>query len=400
MCRNGLQRKRRVIIIILVTMIFFSVLMTSVEIPSSSLPHHKRSVDQFADYSKVDSAYSLSQQEHLKQNAPKASTAPSEESTTVSSAESGKQTELRTTAQQQLPHNETEQITTTTSTSSPKIIKVKDVYPSKPSFSYPNPKLCLRDGMGVKLLIIVTSAPSHFLHREAIRLTWGHFTLRRDLNIAFLIGKTDDRNTTDGLLEEMSLYSDIIQANFQDTYRNLTLKTFAALEWTIRYCSKAEYLLKTDDDMFINVHNLLQFIHKVDKDDREEPKIYGRLVQEAWADRSEDSKYFLPYDQFTNNEFPDYVAGGAYLFSTLIAQSLFEKGMEAQFMQMEDVFLTGVVAESMNVTRVGVDEFRTDRFEMVNTSRCELSKFISFHMISYPEQFEIWGKVSDGKTEC
>jgi hypothetical protein len=72
MCRNGLQRKRRIILImiylLLVTMIFFSVLMKSVEIPSSSPPHHKRSVDQFADYSKVDFAYSLSQQEQLKQN--------------------------------------------------------------------------------------------------------------------------------------------------------------------------------------------------------------------------------------------------------------------------------------------------------------------------------------------
>jgi hypothetical protein len=81
--------------------------MKSVEIPSSSPPHHKRSVDQFADYSKVDSAYSVSQQEQLKQNdqdknnrisgsevgSINNSKADSEEAT-VSSTESGKHIEV------------------------------------------------------------------------------------------------------------------------------------------------------------------------------------------------------------------------------------------------------------------------------------------------------------------
>jgi hypothetical protein len=281
------------------------------------------------------------------------------------------------------------------------IIKVKDYY--VPGFSYPNPELCLLDGMGVKLLILIISAPGHFSHREAIRLTWGHYTLRSDVAIAFLIGKTDDLNTIDGLNQEMALYDDIIQANFQDSYQNLTLKSMAMLEWTSSYCSKAEFLLKADDDMFINVDNLLEFIDKVDKDgmSRSEPKIYGHFVRNGEPDRRETSKFFLSYDQFSGNTFPDYVTGPAYLFSsTLIAQSFFDKGMESRFNPMEDVFVTGLLAEALNVSRVEVAEFQSFPIRLAMKNNCALSKYISIHRVSYHEQFEIWRRLSDGKEEC
>lgn len=60
------------------------------------------------------------------------------------------------------------------------------------------------------------------------------------------------------------LYDDLIVASFVDSYDNLTLKTMASLEWIDNYCNQSEYILKTDDDMFINVPNLLSFIDKTE----------------------------------------------------------------------------------------------------------------------------------------
>jgi hypothetical protein len=281
---------------------------------------------------------------------------------------------------------------------STKVVKVTDLY--EPGFSHAKAELCLMDGMDVKLLIIIISAPGHFNQRAAIRLTWGHYTLRSDVAIAFLIGKTDDEDVKKKMELEMNLYDDILLANFKDSYKNLTLKTMAMLEWTSSYCSKADYLLKADDDMFINVGNLLKFIESKGEEDKKEPKFYGRLV-EGWKPvRSEDSQYFLPFDQFSESTFPDFVTGPAYLFSTGIVQSFFEKGMESRFLQLEDVFMTGVIAEAMNVTRVRVAEFENIAINVEKTSRCELSKYISIHMIGYHEQFAIWRKILDGKTEC
>jgi len=63
---------------------------------------------------------------------------------------------------------------------------------------------------------------------------------------------------------EKHLYDDLIVANFMDSYDNLTLKTMSALEWVDTYCNQSEFVLKTDDDMFINVPNLLSFIDKIE----------------------------------------------------------------------------------------------------------------------------------------
>ena len=61
----------------------------------------------------------------------------------------------------------------------------------------------------------------------------------------------------------MELFGDLIVAESQDTYNNLTLKTMAIMEWVSTYCNKAGYVLKTDDDMFINVPNLFHFIDEI-----------------------------------------------------------------------------------------------------------------------------------------
>ena len=40
---------------------------------------------------------------------------------------------------------------------------------------------------------------------------------------------------------------------FQDIYYNLTLKTVMGLKWTSIYCNQAKYIMKTDDDIFVNI---------------------------------------------------------------------------------------------------------------------------------------------------
>jgi beta-1,3-galactosyltransferase 1 len=54
------------------------------------------------------------------------------------------------------------------------------------------------------------------------------------------------------------LYNDIIQESFYDTYNNLTLKSLMLLKWVISNCNKVTYIMKTDDDMFVNIPILVK----------------------------------------------------------------------------------------------------------------------------------------------
>lgn len=60
------------------------------------------------------------------------------------------------------------------------------------------------------------------------------------------------------IVDENDEYGDIIQETFHDTYNNLTIKSVMMLKWVTNYCPRASYLMKTDDDMYINIKNLLR----------------------------------------------------------------------------------------------------------------------------------------------
>lgn len=64
---------------------------------------------------------------------------------------------------------------------------------------------------------------------------------------------------------EKHIYDDLIIANFADSYDNLTLKTMATLEWIETFCNQSQFVLKTDDDMFINVVSYKLYFSKFTK---------------------------------------------------------------------------------------------------------------------------------------
>lgn len=128
------------------------------------------------------------------------------------------------------------------------------------------------------LLILITSAPMNRDQRLAIRQIWSDYASQCDIVIAFVLGATNYQSVEDMLDIESNMYNDIIRGRFMDSYNNLTLKSIKMLEWMDTYCSHAKYVLKTDDDMFINIPRLLSFIDE-HHSEKQEKVIYGRLAR-------------------------------------------------------------------------------------------------------------------------
>lgn len=256
-----------------------------------------------------------------------------------------------------------------------------------------SPPICQDQGEAIKLLIVITSAPIHREARLAIRQTWGHFGTRRDIAIAFLVGSAGQL-LDEAIAAESFMYNDIVSGRFVDSYNNLTLKTISMLEWVDRECSKASFILKTDDDMFINVPKLLQFIEKKHADKR---TIYGRLAKKWKPIRNNKSKYYVSLEQFKPPIFPHFCTGPAYLITSDCVKDLYEKALNLTYLKLEDVYTTGIVAEKVGVKRVLVNEFLNRRIAF-NT--CNIKKSISLHMIKPPEQFDLWKKLLDTTIKC
>lgn len=162
---------------------------------------------------------------------------------------------------------------------------------------------------------------------------------------------------------EHSRYGDMVQCQSRDTYTNLTLKSIAALEWTREYCPWAQYLLKTDDDMFIDVHRLLKFINKIENEANSSPKfikpldmkanvfkdptpsdfdvelpptIWGRLAHRWRPIRQHMSKYFVSRTQYSGQMFPDFCTGPAYLMTRSTIHPLYEAALGKDFDVSDD----------------------------------------------------------------
>lgn len=267
-----------------------------------------------------------------------------------------------------------------------------DVY--EPGFQDPSPDICPNYGENIRLLALVHSAPSHTEARYAIRQTWGHYGTRRDIAIAFLVGRTSNATWESNLGQEQFMYGDIVRSNSYDSYDNLTLKTIAMLEWTDTYCGQAKFLLKVDDDMFINIPKLLDFTKSHWNDTRH---IYGRLAKKWRPIRNRKSKYYVSPALYAPKNFPDFVTGPSYLLTTDMLKEMYEASLTHAFLKLEDVYMTGIVSEMVGVKRKHVNEFLNRRIAF---NPCAIRKAISIHMVKGKEQFDLWKKLLDVDLKC
>jgi len=67
-------------------------------------------------------------------------------------------------------------------------------------------------------------------------------------------------------------YGNIIQMNLIDHYHNLTLKAVGLLNWLNINCPQVLYILKCDDDVYVNVPNFFALLRGIPS---KELAIYG-----------------------------------------------------------------------------------------------------------------------------
>ncbi|XP_061705080.1 beta-1,3-galactosyltransferase 5-like [Cydia pomonella] len=275
----------------------------------------------------------------------------------------------------------------------PGAVLTRDLYVA--GHTRPHPELCPALGARLRLVILVSSAPSHAAAREAVRLTWGHAAQRTDVALGFVLGASPPQYRA-ALDREDALYGDIIEGRSVDSYSNLTLKTLSMLEWVDTYCPRAPRLLKTDDDMFINVNKLLLFAEAPGRRNATNT-VWGKVARRSRPARAPRSKYFVPPAQYPGSVFPDFATGPAYLVTADAVPRLLRAAPTARYLRLEDVFVTGVLASRLGVRRVHAPEFYNKK---VAPHPCAVQRGVAIHMVRYHEQFDLWRKLLDGKTKC
>ncbi|KAJ7387514.1 hypothetical protein OS493_000845 [Desmophyllum pertusum] len=110
------------------------------------------------------------------------------------------------------------------------------------------------------LLILVSSAPANLQRRNKIRKTWAfESAFKPRWTTAFLVAQSRIQAESNLLVKEDEVYGDLVRADYYDHYWNQTLKIQMSFEWATRHC-KFSFLLKVDDDVFVNPERVLSFL--------------------------------------------------------------------------------------------------------------------------------------------
>ena len=82
--------------------------------------------------------------------------------------------------------------------------------------------------------------------------------------MVFLLGNTatPDQGLEQEIRAEEAGHGDMVREDFLDTYQNLTLKTLAGIKWAGQFCGQAEFVMKTDDDMYVNLDNMMEYLKR------------------------------------------------------------------------------------------------------------------------------------------
>jgi hypothetical protein len=192
-----------------------------------------------------------------------------------------------------------------------------------------------------------------------LRETWAsrHLFSERVIERVFLMGRSSKEDVQKKLQAESEKYGDIVQGDFMDVYKNLTLKGLMGLKWISTYCRQADFAIKADDDAFVNIFNLLHVLKQNEgKKKVVACSVWGDNSMPILRDPSKCSKWCVRFNEFPGQRyFPKYCAGLTYALSRDLIPLMYNASFTTPFFWIDDVYLTGLLpAKVKNVEYISL----------------------------------------------
>ena len=241
------------------------------------------------------------------------------------------------------------------------------------------------------------------MQRDAIRVTWGSPLHRRvaepDIRLAFMLGR--DRwctgvvgsSCSEAVRRESRLYRDVVVADFEDTYRSLSLKSLSGLVWARRHCRAASYIVKVDDDVYMRPE-LLPHVRQLISQSSDHV-IVGSLNVNSSVQRR--GLWRVDERAFPELVFPPYCSGNMYAMTSSVADRLLEvaattvgEPAPAPF-PLEDVYITALLATPAGARCVHDDAF--PRWDVgpsrTNVERLRNGTLLALHNVYYTQMYDL-----------
>lgn len=300
-----------------------------------------------------------------------------------------------TTVQTTIVEHQTVQTTTQIAPTEPPI-QCNPSYARNYRFLIDNRDICKNHSPFLVLMVPVST--HDVIARDVIRQTWGKERLVQGKVVVtlFMLGLSN-RIDASKLEEENLQHHDLIQSNFMDTYLNLTIKTMVIMDWLATHCSTAEYAMKIDSDMFLNIDNLLIMLQKPGI-----PKVNyltGYLMKNRPVVRTKSSKWYVSEELFPDPIYPNYALGMGYVFSVDLAEKLVNASKSVKYFNNEDAYV-GACMKSLGLKPTSPPNPSQFGIYNSNFDRCRYLRTITF-ILSSPQQLrKYWNNMKKPGPPC
>ncbi|EOA30111.1 hypothetical protein CARUB_v10013222mg [Capsella rubella] len=228
-------------------------------------------------------------------------------------------------------------------------------------------------GTRIELLVGVFSTGNNFKRRMALRRSWMQYEAVRFGKVAvrFLIGLHTNEKVNIEMWKEAKAYGDIQFMPFVDYYGLLSLKTVALCILGTKVIP-AKYIMKTDDDAFVRIDELLSSL----KEKPSSALLYGLISFASSPDREQRSKWFIRKEEWPLESYPPWAHGPGYIISHDIAKFVVKghRQRDLRLFKLEDVAM-GIWIQQFNQTIKRVKYINDKRF---HNSGCK-SSYILVH---------------------
>ncbi|KII64751.1 Beta-1,3-galactosyltransferase 1 [Thelohanellus kitauei] len=220
-----------------------------------------------------------------------------------------------------------------------------------------------------EVVILIISDPTHYLIRHNIRETYGknrasyHYTFSNPILInlkyyfLFSVGYRDDIALNQQVDLEAHIYNDIIRVPIFDTYREMAHKIIFTLYLLDKTNRSFEYVLKTDDDIFLKLNKIVPYLHSLEKNH----VFIGYKAVGFIPLRDINNKWYVSERDYPNDVYEPFLLGFCYIFRRNIIQELTMAHYNSSLILMEDIHISYLVTSlGYNLTHSPDFQYCTD----------------------------------------
>jgi hypothetical protein len=201
-------------------------------------------------------------------------------------------------------------------------------------------------------MIFILSYHTNFLRRKKQRESWLQ-ALPENYEYKFLVGNPhfmDWANETQRFQfeNEVKAYDDIIVSmEVTESYRRVSYKVFWGFEWVLQHRPHVDYIVKTDDDIYLKLPMLLELFDNRAKPD---PFAYwGYVYSDKVPVRNPTSQWYITEEEYPSKDvFPPYACGAFYFLTPDLAKLVVNEFRSTKFriFPFEDIHM-GMVVHSV-----------------------------------------------------